>query len=113
MAARRRRTTMAAMIRLLFWLFLLPVRIVSWTIRRLYVALHGYNVLSLDVHGALPDRRGPAGLLSALSREPRGVSLLDTLRALDRARRDRRIQIVWLRLGPLHCGLARAEELRH
>ena len=96
----------------LLWLLGLPVRVLVWAIRRAYVALHGYDALSLRVEGSLPDRRSGGSLLSALSGEPPGLSLLDLLAALDRARKDPRIETIWVRLGAVHAGLARAGELR-
>jgi protease-4 len=67
--------------------------------------------LKLRVEGSLPDRRAAQSLLSALSGEPPGPALLDLLAALDRARGDERIETVWVQLGALRTGLARAGEL--
>jgi protease-4 len=97
--------------RLLLWLLGLPIRVLVWALRRAYVALRGYNVLKLRVEGGLPDRRAAQSLLSALSGEPPGPALLDLLAALDRARGDERIETVWVQLGALRAGLARAGEL--
>lgn len=103
---------MGAMIRLFFWLLLLPIRMFSWTARRLYVVFSGYGVLRLKLRGALPDRRAARGLYTMLSGSSTGPALLDVLIALERARRDRRIRTVLVEVGPLRCGLARAEEIR-
>lgn len=103
---------MQPLFRLLFALLLLPFRVVIWALRRLYVAVWGYSVLRLRIHGGLPDRRGSASLAGALFRDRPGPALLDLLVALDRARRDGRIRVVLVELGHLSCGLARAEELR-
>lgn len=97
--------------RLLLWLLGLPIRVLVWALRRAYVALRGYSVLKLRVEGSLPDRRAAQSLLSALSGEPPGPALLDLLAALDRARGDERIETVWVQLGALRTGLARAGEL--
>lgn len=103
---------MPSMFRLLFWVLLLPFRLLRWAVIRIYLAVWGYDWLRLDIHGSLPDRHGPGGLLAALSAERRGPALLDVLRALDRAARDPRVRAVLIELGPLRCGLARAEEVR-
>jgi protease IV len=103
---------MQTLFRLLFTLLLLPLRVLGWVFRRLYVALWGYSVLRLNVRGKLPDRRGPVSLLGAVRRDRPGPALLELLIALDRARRDDRVHAVVVDLGPLTCGLARSEELR-
>jgi protease-4 len=103
---------MPSVIRLLLWILLLPFRLVGWSLRRAYVSVWGYSALRLRVHGRLPDKRGPLTILGALTAEPPGPALLEVLVALDRARRDPRIRLVLVELGPLETGLARAEELR-
>jgi protease-4 len=97
--------------RLLLWLLGLPFRALVWGFRRAYVALRGYSVLKLRVEGSLPDRRGAPSLLSMISGDPPGPALLDLLAALDRASIDPRIHTIWVELGPVHAGLARAGEL--
>jgi protease-4 len=47
-----------------------------------------------------------------LSGDVAGPALLDVLLALDRARKDPRIQLIFLKIGSLSAGLARVEELR-
>jgi protease-4 len=98
--------------RLLLWVLGLPVRALIWALRRAYVAFRGYDALSLRVEGSLPDRHASGSLLSVLSGEGAGPALLDLLAALDRARRDPRIDTIWVRLGAVRAGLARAGELR-
>jgi protease-4 len=102
---------MALVIRLLLGLVLLPFRALRFCLRRLYLVVRGYNVLRLKVHGSLPDQGGARSLLG-MARGQGGPSLLDVTGALDRARRDPRVKIVLVELGPLALGLARAEELR-
>jgi protease-4 len=106
------RSTMRQLFRLLFTVLFLPFRAALWGFRRLYVALWGYSVLRVRVSGKLPDRTGPVSLLGALGRDRPGPALLDLLVALDRARRDGRVEAVFVDMGPLSCGLARSEEVR-
>jgi protease IV len=103
---------MAPLFRLLFAILLFPFRIALWAIRRLYVALWGYSVLHLRIRGSLPDRRGSGSFAASFFGNRPGPALLDLLVALERARRDRRIEAVLIEVGPLHGGLARSEELR-
>jgi protease IV len=98
------------MIRLLFGVLFAPLRFLVWLARRAWVAFVGYDVLRLRVQGALPDRPHRAGLLSRLT-GPRHPALLPILAFLERARRDPRLKAVLVELGPLECGLGRAEEL--
>lgn len=106
------RCTMSALMRLILWILFAPFRFFAWAFRVVYVRLRGYSVLRLRVHGHLPDRSGPLSLLRAWSGEARGPALLEVLLALDRARNDARIRAILIELGPLHVGLARAEEVR-
>jgi len=104
---------MTVRMRLVPWILGSPFRAGAWVVRRSYVAIRGYSVLQLRIHGRLPDRRGPMSFLSALSaRDAPGPTLLELIAALDRARRDDRIRLVLVELGAIHAGLARAEELR-
>lgn len=98
--------------RLILWILLAPFRLIRWAFRVGYVRLRGYSVLRLRLYGSLPDRNGPLSLLSAWSGGARGPALLEVLLALDRARRDPRIQAIFVEVGPLHAGMARAEEVR-
>src|SRR5689334_13684364 len=102
---------MAPLFRLLFAFLFFPFRALSWAFRRLYVAFRGYSVLHLRVSGGLPDRQGSVSLLG-LARDRAGPPLFELLVGLDRARRDDRIRVVLVELGPLHGGLAKSEELR-
>lgn len=106
------RCTMWKLMRLILWILFAPFRFFAWAFRVGYVRLRGYSVLRLRVHGHLPDRSGPLSLLRAWSGEARGPALLEVLLALDRARNDPRIRAIVIDLGPLHVGLARAEEVR-
>ncbi len=98
--------------RFLFFPFILLARIFGWIGRALFLVFRGYNVVHLKLRGSLPDRHHAQGLLAALSRPSRGPTLLDVLLALDRARRDPRVKAVFVEVGRLSCGLARAEEIR-
>ncbi|HEX3598007.1 MAG TPA: signal peptide peptidase SppA, partial [Polyangiaceae bacterium] len=97
--------------RLLLWLFGLPIRLLLSAFRRGYVAIRGYDALELRIEGGVPDRQGSPSLLGALSGEAPGPALLDLLAAFDRASTDPRIRTIRVKLGPLHVGLARASEL--
>ncbi|HVW30236.1 MAG TPA: signal peptide peptidase SppA [Polyangiaceae bacterium] len=100
--------------RLLLWLFglpSLPIRALIWAYRRAYVRFRGYGALSLRIEGTVPDRHAAPSLLGLLSDDKAGPSLLDLLAALERASRDPRIETVFVKLGPLHTGLARAQEI--
>lgn len=81
--------------------------------RGLYLLLRGYNALHLRVHGTLTDTRSLRSALAYLTSPRRpGPTLLSVLSALERARKDPRLELVLVELGPLNCGLARAEEVR-
>jgi len=97
--------------RLLLWLFGLPVRALVWAFRRVYVGLRGYSALELRIEGSVPDRHAAPSLLGMLSGDPAGPALIDLLTALERAGRDPRIDTVFVKLGPLRLGLARAQEI--
>lgn len=100
------------MLRLLLWPFLLPFRLLGALSRKLFLWFRGYNVVRLHLHGSLPDEHSDVGLLGAMMARGRGPTLLDTLIVLDRARRDPRVEAVLVEVGPLHCGVSRAEEVR-
>jgi len=91
----------------------LPLRLLAWVFARLRLVLWGYPspVLELSIRGRLPDRGARPSWLRFFSREREGIGLLDVVRVLDRAARDPRIDAVLVRIGPLHSGLARAEEV--
>ena len=97
--------------RLLIWVLGLPVRALIWAFRRAYVVLRGYDALTFRIEGSVPDRHANPSLLGALSGEAPGPALLDLLSALDRAASDPRITTLWVQIGALHVGLARANEL--
>src|SRR5689334_11184822 len=44
--------TMTFLMRLILWLLGLPIRVLVWALRRAYVAVRGYNVLTLRVEGS-------------------------------------------------------------
>ncbi len=98
--------------RLLLGLLSFPFRLVAWLFRRLYVLVRGYDVLTLRLDGAIRDKRGAASFATALLGESRGAALLDLIVALERAARDDRLQAVFVEIGPLSAGLARADEVR-
>ncbi|HEX4338425.1 MAG TPA: signal peptide peptidase SppA [Polyangiaceae bacterium] len=97
--------------RLLLLIFGSPIRALVWLFRRAYVAFRGYGALKLRIEGGVPDRHSSPSLLGALSGDAPGPSLLDLLAAFDRAAGDPRLQTVFIELGPLQVGLARAGEL--
>lgn len=88
------------------------VSLIRAGIRKLFLAVRGYNVLRLHLHGPLPDRTRAPGLMAAFSGRRFGPALLDVLIALDRARRDERIEVVTVEIESLACGMSRAEEIR-
>jgi protease-4 len=97
--------------RLLLWLLGAPFRAFAWAFRRAYVRFRGYSALALRIEGHVPDRHAAPSLLGMFAGEPAGPSLLDLLAGLERASRDPRIQTVFVKLGPLRLGLARAQEI--
>jgi protease-4 len=97
--------------RLLLWLFGLPFRAFVWVFRRAYVRFRGYTGLTLRIEGHVPDRHAAPSLLGMLSGDPAGPTLLDLLAGLERASRDPRVATVFVKLGPLRMGLARAQEI--
>ena len=98
--------------RALLWLLLWPVRAAAAVFRAFYVRMSRYGVLRLRIHGRLADRSHPPRLLGLFQGEKTGPSLLDLLVALDRARRDPKLETVYVSVGSVTAGLGRVEELR-
>jgi len=98
--------------RALLWLLFLPVRAIAIVFRAIYVRLVGYSVLRLRIHGRVPDRNHPPRFLGLLQGEKPGPSLVDLVSALDRARKDPKLEVVYVSVGPIQAGLARVEEIR-
>ncbi len=68
------------------------------------------TVLSIDLTDALPDTAGDGGLSQILF--PSGMSLADTLDAIERAGSDPRVKGIVARIGDSGMGLAQVQELR-
>lgn len=98
--------------RALLWLFFLPIRAVAAAIRAVAVRATRYGVLRLRIHGRLQDKTHPPRFFGLLSGEKTGPSLLDLLVALDRARRDPKLETVYVSIGSVAAGLGRVEEVR-
>ncbi len=97
------------------WLFLvlfspiwLPYRALRW----LVVGRRRVRVLTLKVRGTLPDTAETTGLRARLSPRGSGPTLLELLRLLHAAAHEPHLDQVVVHLSDLHCGLARAEEMR-
>lgn len=88
------------------------VGLIQAGIRKLFLSVRGYNVLRLHLHGQMADRVHMPGLMAALRGRRAGPALLDVVVALDRARKDERLEFVVVEMESLHCGLSRAEEIR-
>lgn len=87
-----------------FWF---PFRGVGWLRWRNRSA----RVLHVRLSGLLPDVPAQRGLLAILRRS-RQMSLLRVLDTLAAAAADPKLEAVLVQIEHLHCGLARAEELR-
>ena len=100
------------MFRWLFLLLLSPLWLPYRALRRALVGRRNVRVLKLEVRGSLPDVAESSGLGARLGRRKAGTDLLTLLRALDCAGKEPGLEKVLIHLHGLHCGLARAEELR-
>jgi protease-4 len=88
------------------------LRVVYWAIDLLtciFRRQRPYNILRIDLSGALPDEGTPS--LTALWRSP-GVSFLALIATLRWAREDERIRAVLISLADLEAGWARLQDLR-
>jgi protease-4 len=103
---------MPSIMRALLWVLLMPFRALGWAMRTVYVRVWGYSVLRFRIHGRLSDRQHPPRFFGILPGEKAGPSLVEILLALDRARRDPRIETVFVSIGGIQAGLGRVEEVR-
>lgn len=85
----------------------LPFRLVRWLRWR----LRSHRTLHVVLSGSIPDIPSPRGLLGMFRRSAH-PDLLHLLQALDEAAGDAKLQTVVVQIEHLHCGLARADELR-
>src|SRR5262245_45520591 len=95
-----------------FWLTLFaPFWLTRWFLAWLGWRRSRRATLHVVLGGARPDVAAPRGWLAWL-RPSSGPELLTLLESLSAAAGDDRITTLLVRVEELHCGLARAEEVR-